>query len=117
MADRMEMTPHLLLAPADIDALPQVQRAELGVGVSDRVLWRSGPSLAGIMQIDPGGRLERHTHRAAHHHMWILAGRCRVLDQVAEESSYVHIPSGMEHGMECVGATPCRFLYLYVHDR
>jgi quercetin dioxygenase-like cupin family protein len=112
----MDVTPHLVLKPADIDALVAQPHPELGVGVSGRVLWRSGPSQAGVMQIEPDGQLERHTHRAAHHHMWILAGECRVLDQVAGAGSYVHIPAGVEHGMECVGTTPCRFLYLYVRE-
>lgn len=105
----------VLLGTADIASLPVSARPELGVGVSDRALWRSGPEVAGVMSIEAGGNLNTHVHRASHHHMWVLAGTCRVLGRDLGPGSYVHIPSGVDHGIEAPDGR-CDFLYLYLRD-
>ncbi|HEX4903319.1 MAG TPA: cupin domain-containing protein, partial [Acidimicrobiales bacterium] len=71
---------------------------------------------AGVMHIDPGQRLGEHTHRRHHHHVWVVSGRTRVLGQELGAGSYAHIPSGVAHDFEALGASGCTVFYLYQED-
>lgn len=79
-----------------------------------KLLWRAGDSVAGVMEVDPHREVPVHVHPAAHHHMWILGGRCTVLGSELAPGAYVHIPAGVDHGISGVGADGCRIFYLYL---
>jgi anti-sigma factor ChrR (cupin superfamily) len=83
--------------------------------VSYKPLWKSGKSIAGLMQVWPGGSVPTHVHRRSHHHIWVVEGAARVLDRQLEPGSYIHIPAGVEHAL---GAGPdgCTVLYLYLRE-
>lgn len=84
-------------------------------GVEYKLFWRSGKSVAGLMRLQPGARLERHTHRASHHHMWMVEGSAQLLGQTVGPRTYVHIPAGIEHGLEA-GDEGCTLVYLYLRE-
>jgi quercetin dioxygenase-like cupin family protein len=111
--DSMKISQPVVLTPEAIVALP---RATLGslVGVTHRVLWSSGASMAGVMTVEAGCRLGSHTHRANSHHMWILDGRATILLAELGPGSYVHIPSGIEHDIDASTTDGCTVLYLYL---
>jgi quercetin dioxygenase-like cupin family protein len=98
-----------------IGALPETPLGELA-GISRRVLWRDVDSEAGVLDVAAGHSLGHHTHRANHHHLWVLSGHARVLDQDLAEGSYVHIPHGVEHDIDATSTDGCRVFYLYLRD-
>jgi hypothetical protein len=111
-------TTHAALAfgPAEIAGISWEPLLTVGQGVEHRVLWRSGTSMAGIMRIAPGGEVWRHAHRRAHHHLWVLDGRGSTIGHGLEPGAYVHIPAGVEHGIEAsTEGSGLTFLYLYEH--
>lgn len=83
-------------------------------GVTHRVLWQDGTSMAGVLTIAAGHRLGTHTHRRHHHHMWLLDGRARILGEDLGPGSYTHIPSGVAHDIDATDTGGCRVFYLYV---
>jgi mannose-6-phosphate isomerase-like protein (cupin superfamily) len=102
----------------DADAiadLPAVRLKGLEAARST-LLWRSKGSAAGVMNVDPGGRLEPHCHGRAAHHMWVLNGHATVLGQPVGPGAYVHVPAGVDHGVTDVGPEGCGFLYLYIEE-
>jgi quercetin dioxygenase-like cupin family protein len=90
------------------DALPAI-----GEGASHKVLWRSGDSIAGLMKLAEGGCIEPHSHRRAHHHLWVVDGSIDVLDTRLDSGSYAHVPAGTAHGILNLGAA-ATFFYLYL---
>lgn len=109
---------NLVAAPvldhAAVDAMPWVPLAGLG-HARHKVLWRSGESLAGVMQVDPGAEIPEHSHHGAHHHMWVLDGTCTVLGRTVDAGSYAHIPGHLDHGV-AAGPDGCTFFYLYLEE-
>ena len=105
----------VLLSAADIARLPAIRLQGLDAARSV-LLWRSEQSVAGVMYVDPGGELEPHCHRNAHHHVWICAGDATILGRAVGPGAYVHIPPGVDHGVQGVGPDGCRFFYLYVEE-
>jgi quercetin dioxygenase-like cupin family protein len=87
---------------------------QMGTGVSHKVLWQAGHSVAGIMRIEPHGQVEWHSHRAAHHHIWVLEGTVDVAGTLLGPGSYAHVPAGVDHRLAAVGAAPTTFLYTYL---
>ena len=79
--------------------------------------WTDGRSSAGVMHIDAGQHLGEHAHRRHHHHVWVVSGRTRVLGHELGAGSYAHIPSGVAHDFEALGASSCTVFYLYQEDR
>jgi quercetin dioxygenase-like cupin family protein len=96
-----------------IEALPEIPLGEMP-GIKRRVLWRDADSEAGVLDVEAGHSLGRHTHRANHHHFWVLSGHARVLDQDLAEGSYVHVPHGVEHDIDATETDGCRVFYLYL---
>lgn len=96
-----------------LDGLPWERLPAIGEGASHKVLWRSGDSVAGLMRLDEGGSIESHTHRQAHHHLWVLEGAIDVLDTTLGPGGYGHVPAGVAHGMASTGG-PATFFYLYL---
>jgi quercetin dioxygenase-like cupin family protein len=82
-------------------------------GVTHRVLWRDGTSLAGVMRVGGGHRLGKHAHRINHHHMWVVEGRATILGTELAAGSYVHIPSGVDHDIDATATEGCVVFYLY----
>ncbi|MGB8860061.1 MAG: hypothetical protein WCC60_12430 [Ilumatobacteraceae bacterium] len=105
-------TPTLLTAEA-IAALPSVPVGPM-VGVSHRVLWHDGSSMAGVLTIDAGHCLGSHTHRLNHHHIWVLAGHATVLGELLGPGAYVHVPDGVEHDIDATTTEGCTVYYLYL---
>lgn len=103
----------IVLDRTAIAALPGRRLAGLEAARST-LLWRSGDSVAGILEVDPGGTLAPHCHVGAHHHMWVDQGTCTILGHDLGPGAYVHVPAGAEHGVSGVGPEGCRIVYLYV---
>jgi quercetin dioxygenase-like cupin family protein len=104
-----------LVGPETIGAMPW-RPLEDFAGVTYRLLWRSGKSVAGVMRIPPGCEIRVHHHQRSHHHMWVIDGEGEMLGQPIGAGTYLHIPAGIEHGMDEVGPTGCTVLYLYLRD-
>src|SRR5690606_13890015 len=84
-------------------------------GVAYKLSWRSGKSVAGPLRLQPGPRPERHAHRASHHLMWMVAGGAQLRGRPVGPGTYVHIPAGIEHGLEA-GDEGCTLVYLYLRE-
>ncbi|HET6953735.1 MAG TPA: cupin domain-containing protein [Acidimicrobiales bacterium] len=104
-----------VLDQSAIEALPWLP-LEGFAGVSFRLMWRSGKSVAGMMHVAPGAELSPHEHRYSHHHMWVLDGYGTAMGRPVTPGTYLHIPAGVEHGLGDVGPQGCTFLYLYLRD-
>lgn len=100
------------------EALAAIDEQPLGAhgGATHRCTWTDGSSSAGVMRIEPGEHLGEHTHRRHHHHVWVVAGRTRVLGEELGAGSYAHIPAGVAHDFEAVGDEPCTVHYLYLDE-
>jgi quercetin dioxygenase-like cupin family protein len=83
-------------------------------GVTNRVLWQSETSMAGVMTVQAGHRVGTHSHRVNHHHMWVVDGRAVILGEELGPGSYVHIPSGVAHDLDATGTSGCTVFYLYI---
>ena len=97
---------------AEVDSLPSKPLGDIA-GVTHRVLWEDGTSMAGVMTVEAGHRLGRHAHRANHHHLWVLTGRAEVLDVEVGPGSYVHVPAGVSHDIDATATEGCTVFYLY----
>jgi quercetin dioxygenase-like cupin family protein len=84
--------------------------------VTYRPLWRAGKSVAGIMHVPPGAEVTRHRHSFSEHHMWVIDGTGEVLGRPAGPGTYLHVPAGVEHGIDHVGPDGCTVLCLYLRD-
>jgi mannose-6-phosphate isomerase-like protein (cupin superfamily) len=114
MTDVSELIP-VILEPSEIAQLdwapfPGDEQVEY------KLLWQSGWSVAGIMKVPDGASLEAHTHRGAHHHLWVLSGAAEVMGRRLEAGSYVHVPAGVEHGISAVAPEGFEMLYLYLRS-
>ena len=107
------MNPVLLQAAAIAD-MPWEPLDKLGLAVSHKVLWHEGASMAGVMQLGPGGRVDEHTHAVAHHHLWVIEGVIEVAGVSVDAGGYAHVPAGVAHAMVNPTDRPARFLYLYL---
>lgn len=85
-------------------------------GVDYKLLWRSGKSVAGLMQIAPGAMVTPHTHDRSHHHIWVIDGTAEMLGEVVGPGTYVHIPASVEHSIRALGDGPATMLYLYLRE-
>lgn len=103
----------IALVPDAVAAVP-LEPVEGLAGVRQRVLWRSGESVAGELELDPGQHVEAHVHHHAHHHEWVVAGTIRVLGRDLGPGSYVHVPAGVDHDMVVVGDAHVRLFYVYL---
>lgn len=104
----------IVLAPQAIQAIVPIPLGD-SAGVTHRVLWRNGHSMAGVLSVEAGHRLGRHAHRLNSHHMWVLEGHARVLDTEVGPGHYVHIPSGVDHDIDATASEGCTVYYLYLH--
>jgi hypothetical protein len=105
----------VVLSPEAIEALP-VEPLGAIQGVTHRVIWRSDASMAGVMTIEGGHHLGHHSHRANHHHMWILEGHANILGSELGPGAYVHIPSGVSHDIDASMTEGCTLFYLYLRQ-
>lgn len=106
--------PTVLTAEA-VNALP-VEPLGNVEGVSHRVLWRDDTSMAGVLTVEAGRRLGRHSHRVNHHHLWVLDGRVTILDTELGPGGYVHVPSAVDHDIDATATDGCTVFYLYVRQ-
>lgn len=104
----------VLLQQFVLAGLPWEPLPAIGEGVEHKILWRSGTSMAGVMRLSPGGFVGAHSHRAAHHHLWVLEGSIEVLATVLGPGSYAHVPATVTHAMVNRSDGPTTFLYLYL---
>lgn len=100
---------------ATIEALPWLPLEGFD-GVTYKLLWRSGKSVAGIMHIPPGSEVPVHRHLYSHHDMWVLAGEAEMIGRPAAAGTYLHVPAGVDHSIRPVGPDGCTVLYLYLRD-
>jgi quercetin dioxygenase-like cupin family protein len=97
----------------EIGRLPAVPLGSLE-GVVHRVLWQDDKSMAGVLTVEGGRSLGRHTHRANTHHIWVLEGTAEILGRTLGPGGYAHIPSGVEHDIDATGSAGCTVYYLYL---
>jgi len=102
----------IVLSATEVRTLPEEPLGHIP-GVTHRVLWHDGASMAGVLTVEAGHRLGSHTHRVNEHHMWVVAGRARILGAELGPGSYVHIPSGIEHDIDATATEGCTVFYLY----
>ncbi|MGD9705943.1 MAG: hypothetical protein AB7Q42_21015 [Acidimicrobiia bacterium] len=107
------ITSPIVLTPDAIAAIPPVPLGSID-GVTHRVLWTDGTSIAGVLTVEARHRLGAHTHHLNHHHLWVLEGRALVLGTEVGPGSYVHIPSGVEHDIDATTSDGCTVFYLYL---
>jgi quercetin dioxygenase-like cupin family protein len=103
------------LGAAQIDALTW-HPLEGFDGAVYKLLWQSGKSVAGVMHIPAGSEVGIHEHRYSHHHMWVLDGEAEMMGRPIRAGTYLHIPTGVDHGFDRVGAEGCTVFYLYLRD-
>src|SRR5690606_12317712 len=108
-----EPAPPTILSSDDVAELPELPLGNLA-GVTLRILWQDGTSIAGVLTVEPGHHLGAHTHRVNHHHIWVLDGVARILGRELGPGSYVHIPAGVEHDIDASLTSGCRVLYMYL---
>jgi quercetin dioxygenase-like cupin family protein len=101
-----------ILDRAAVDALPWEPRAGHS-GVSQKVLWRSGDVVVGLLRFEPGATEPGHAHHAAHHHVWVVSGSATIAGRPLQEGSYAYIPPGVVHETSHVGPDGCTLLYTY----
>jgi quercetin dioxygenase-like cupin family protein len=106
--------PPVLVSREELNAMAWEPDPRLGAGISHKLLWHSGDSVGGVMRIEPGGCLAAHTHRRAHHHLWVINGSAIVLGRQLGAGSYIHVPAGVEHTI--ASPTGCQFLYFYLDN-
>ena len=85
--------------------------AGLAAGVTNRVLWSTDTSMAGVLSVQAGHRLGTHTHRLNHHHVWVVDGEVTILGEVLGGGSYVHIPGGVAHDLDATNTGGCTVFY------
>ena len=107
----------VVLDPREVAALPWQPFAGIA-GVRDRVLWQdpAGKSFAGLLHLDPDGRVLPHLHLRAAHHLWVVSGSCTIDGRTLNAGSYGFVPAGREHGIEDVGRAGCLLFYVYSHQ-
>ena len=103
----------VVLTPEMVEALPENPLGQVP-GIRRRVLWNDGESEAGVLDVEPGHHLGAHTHRANHHHFWVLSGRAEVLGSELSPGSYVHVPQGVEHDIDASRTEGGSVFYLYL---
>lgn len=87
-------------------------------GVTYKLLWQSGKSVAGIMRVPAGREIGSHVHQRSHHHIWVQEGSAEMVGRRVGPGSYVHVPAGVEHGITGVEAPEgLTVLYLYLRER
>jgi ChrR Cupin-like domain len=101
-----------VLAAADVEALAWAPLPGLP-GVAQKVLWRSGGIVIGLIRVEPGHERPAHVHAAAHHHIWVVAGSCTMLGRPIAAGAYVHVPPGVRHGVADVGPDGCTYFYTH----
>jgi quercetin dioxygenase-like cupin family protein len=82
-------------------------------GVQQKVLWRSGDVVLGLMRIAPGAENPEHVHLGAHHHILMTSGSCDMVGRTLSAGAYVYIPPGTPHAVTAVGPDGCEFFYTY----
>jgi quercetin dioxygenase-like cupin family protein len=109
-------TAELVLTAEEIAARPW-RTLDHRPGVRDRTLWHdpATASFAGLLHLDPDGRIQPHAHPDAVHHLWVVAGEATIAGKAVPQGSYVFVPAGVEHGVEHAGRTGCLLFYLYLH--
>ena len=105
-------TTHTVLSTEQIAALPRKQLGDAD-GVDNVVLWTDGTSITGVLSLAAGARLGRHSHRAHHHHMWVLDGEALIADQRVGPGTYVHIPPTLEHDIDATETGGVTVYYSY----
>lgn len=82
-------------------------------GVKQKLLWRSGPVVLGLMRVEPGSENTVHTHHVAQHHILITQGSATMMGHQLTEGAYLYIPPGTPHGVVDVGPEGVTFFYTY----
>jgi len=106
-------SPPVVLTAEAIGRLPTERLGSIA-GVTHRVIWRNGNSMAGVMRVAAGHRLGTHRHRTNHHHLWVVDGRATILGVEVGQGSYVHVPSGIDHDIDAAETGGCTVFYLYL---
>lgn len=95
----------------DIDAMSW---EPLGApGVEQKILWKSGDVVIGLIRVGAEATKPEHVHLGAHHHIWITRGSCDMVGRTLAEGSYIYIPPGVPHAVDNVGPQGVEFLYTY----
>lgn len=112
LMETTSVTQPVVLTAPEVEALPLEPLGDLA-GVTHRIVWRDGTSVAGVMKVDAGQRMGTHAHRYNHHHLWVIDGSAEILGTEVGPGSYVHIPMGVDHDIDASTTDGCTVFYLY----
>jgi quercetin dioxygenase-like cupin family protein len=110
--ERNDLGRVMAVSADEIDAMDWIEDGQRP-GVRHKVLWQSGATVLGLMQIDPGSVNPEHTHHGAHHHILMLSGKCTMLGRELGAGSYLYIPPGVAHEAANTSDESCTFFYTY----
>ena len=100
------------LDPTDIDRLPWRPVAGCS-GAYQKVLWQLGGFTEALIRFAPGACTEGRPLLAAHEHIWVLSGAATIAGRRLGAGSYLHVPPGVAHRVEAVGAEGCTLLQMH----
>jgi uncharacterized RmlC-like cupin family protein len=101
-----------VLSTADVDGMAWEPLPGMP-GVAQKVLWRSGEIVIGLIRVEAGHERPAHVHLAAQHHIWVVAGSCTMLGREVGAGAYVHVPPGVRHAVTEVGPDGCTYFYTH----
>jgi quercetin dioxygenase-like cupin family protein len=81
-------------------------------GVSHKVLYTTGRTVAGLLKLAPGAEEISHVHMEGEHHIWVLAGAVVVDDTELVAESYLHVPERLTHAVRD-GGTGSLLFYVF----
>jgi hypothetical protein len=110
--DRVALTSLNVLPADEIQQLPWLP-VPACAGVDEKTLWQFGDFVHALVRYAPGSSSPGRPHLAAHHHIWVVSGRCTLAGRRLGAGSYVHVPPGAEHGIDDVGTDGCVVLHLH----
>lgn len=110
--ERNDLGSLIVLAADQVDDLPWQPLGE-DPGVTQKLLWVSGPVRLGLMRIEPGHSNPVHVHSDAQHHILVTQGSATMLGIRVDAGSYVYVPPGTPHGVTDVGPDGITFFYTF----
>ncbi len=110
--ERDDLGELIVMTAADVEAQPWQQLGD-DPGVTQKLLWKSGSVLLGLIRISAGCENPVHTHTRAQHHILVTQGEATMLGKRMAAGAYLYVPPGTPHGVSDVGDEGVTFFYTY----
>jgi hypothetical protein len=111
-SDSTALTELSVLTAAQVDTLPWTPVPGCR-GVDQKVLWSMGGFTQALIRYAPGSATPGIPHLAAHHHVWVHSGEITLAGARLTTGSYVHVPPGVAHAANEVGAEGCTLVQMH----